>query len=94
MMLPILHYVNDLRHKYCCFGVPYATHIWQVADESSLNGAYKVELMKAMQSFIEKFGIPKFEPTDIIPLVNMAFPKKLETGKMPLQPQPTGVGTP
>ncbi len=82
MMLPFLQYVNDPRHKwYCCFGVPYATHVWQVADASSLNGSYKIELTKAKRRYIEKREIPKFEPMDIIPLVNMAFPKSFGNRK-------------
>ena len=82
MMLPFLQYVNDPRHKwYCCFGVPYATHIWQVADASSLNGSYKIELAKAKRKYIEKRDTPKFEPTDIIPLVNMAFPRSFGNKK-------------
>ncbi len=48
MVLLFLQYVNDPRHKwYRCFCVPYATHVWQVADASSLHGSYKVELTKA-----------------------------------------------
>jgi hypothetical protein len=48
MMLSFLQYINDPRHKwYCCFGVPYTTHIWQVADASLLNGSYNIELAKA-----------------------------------------------
>ena len=76
MMLPFLRYINEPSNKwYCCFGVPYATHIWQVADASSLNGSYKIELAKAKRKYIEHREVPKFEPTDIIPLVNIAFPK-------------------
>ncbi len=82
MMLPFLKYVNNPGHKwYTCFGVPYATHIWQVADASSLNGAYKVELAKAKCKYIKKRETPKFEPTDIVPLVNMAFPKSFGNRK-------------
>jgi hypothetical protein len=47
MMLPFLKYVNRPEHNWVyCFGVPYATHIWQVVDASSLNGAFKIELAK------------------------------------------------
>jgi len=82
MMLPFLQYVNEPSHKwYCCFGVPYATHIWQVADASSLNGSYKIELAKAKRKYIEYRDVPKFEPTDIVPLVNMAFPKSFGRAK-------------
>jgi hypothetical protein len=73
------------------FGVPYATHIWQVADASSLNGAYKVELAKAKLKYIEKRETPKFEPTDIVPWSTWHFQKVLETGKMPSKPN--GVGS-
>jgi hypothetical protein len=76
MMRPFLEYVNEPAHKwYCCFGVPYATHIWQVADASSLNGCYKIELTKAKRNYIQYRSVPKFEPTDIVPLVNVAFSK-------------------
>ena len=76
MMLPYLKYINDPSHKwYSCFGVPYATHIWQVADASSLNGAYKIELARAKRRYVERRDTPRFEPTDIVPLVNMSFPK-------------------
>ncbi len=49
VMLSFLWYINDDEsHKwYSCFGVPYATHIWQVADSSPLNGSYKIDLAKA-----------------------------------------------
>jgi hypothetical protein len=48
MMLPFLEYINDPKTKwFTCFGVPYATHIWQVNDASGLNGAFKIELTKA-----------------------------------------------
>jgi len=45
MMLPFLGYINNLAHKWhVCFGVLYATHLWQVGDASSLNGVFKAEL--------------------------------------------------
>ena len=50
-------------------------------DASSLNGAYKVELAKAKRKYIEKRETPKFEPTDIVPLVNMAFPRSFGNRK-------------
>ncbi|MFN9982628.1 MAG: hypothetical protein ACK53Y_22055, partial [bacterium] len=76
MMRPFLEYINDPEHKWvACFGVPYATHVWQVADASSLNGCFKIELTKAKRKYLQHRSKPKFEPTDIVPLVNMAFPK-------------------
>ena len=74
-MLPFLKYINDPSHKWhCCFGVPYATHIWQVGDASSINGSFKMNLTKAKCEYIKIRGAPRFEPTDIVPLVNKAFP--------------------
>jgi hypothetical protein len=59
MMLPFLRYICNPRHKwYSCFGVPYATHVWQVADASGLNGAYKIELAKAKCEYIEHRSMP------------------------------------
>jgi len=82
MMLPFLKYVNRPEHKWvCCFGVPYVTHIWQVADASSLNGAFKIELAKAKRNYIDHRDVPKFEPTDIVPLVNRAFPNSFGKNK-------------
>jgi hypothetical protein len=76
IMLPFLKYINDERHKwYVCFRFPYATHIWQVNDNSRLIGAFKMELTKAKRSYVLHHNAPKFEPTDIVPLTNMAFPK-------------------
>jgi len=86
MMLPYLKYICNPSHKwYSCFCVPYATHVWQVADASSLNGAYKIELAKAKCKYIEHRNVPKFEPTDIIPLVNMAFAKSFGSQKNALK---------
>jgi len=82
MMLPYLQYICNPSHKwYSCFGVPYATHVWQVADASSLNGSYKIELVKAKRQYLEHRNQPKFEPTDIVPLVNMAFGKSFGNKK-------------
>jgi hypothetical protein len=76
MMLPFLDYVITEENKwFVCFGVPYATHIWQVNDASGLNGRFKIELTKAKREYVKHRDVPKFEPTDIVPLTNMAFPK-------------------
>ena len=43
--LPFLRYINDQEHLWkCCIGVPYATHLWQPADSSELNGCFKMKL--------------------------------------------------
>ena len=41
--LPFLQYIHDNNKWTACIGVPYATHWWQVADSSEVNGAYKME---------------------------------------------------
>jgi len=75
MMLPILKYMNDPSHKWhCCFGVRYATRIWQVGDVTAINGSFSKKLTKAKCEYIKKRGAPRFEPTDIVPPVNRAFP--------------------
>jgi hypothetical protein len=68
IMLPFLKYVNDPSYKWhCCFGVPYATHIWQVGNASAINGSFKINLTKAKCEYIKKRGAPQFELTDIVP---------------------------
>jgi hypothetical protein len=39
----LLQYIADPNHPWSvCFGVPYRTHLWQVADSSEQNVMYKV----------------------------------------------------
>ena len=39
-----IKYINDPNHKWkVCFGVPYATVLWQVGDASEQNGKFKLE---------------------------------------------------
>jgi hypothetical protein len=76
MQLPFLKYINEPSHKWvCCIGVPYATHIWQVADASELNGLFKIELTRAKREYLWHRSSARFLPTDIIPLLNIAWPK-------------------
>jgi hypothetical protein len=49
------------------------THVWQPNDAKGLNGKFRVESTKAKRKFLLAWGSPKFEPRDIIPLVNKAF---------------------
>jgi hypothetical protein len=45
--LPFLDYVNSDEHKWMvCIRVPYATHLWEVADSSEMNGSFKIALTK------------------------------------------------
>jgi hypothetical protein len=72
--------------------VPDATHIWQVGDASAINGSFKINLTKAKCEYVKKRGMPRFEPTDIIPLVNKAFPQVLVTKKVQIKRSLTGDG--
>ena len=47
-----------------------------------VNGSYKIELAKAKCKYLDHQAVPKFEPTDIVPLVNMMFPKSVGRQKM------------
>jgi hypothetical protein len=39
--LPFLQCIHSEQYKWtCCIGVPYGTHLWQVADSSNMNGAF------------------------------------------------------
>jgi hypothetical protein len=73
MELPFLQYIHDNAHPWVvCIGIPYGTHLWQVADSSELNGVFKMGLTKiyaAKPDIIKKWLV-----TDIIPIVNCAFP--------------------
>jgi hypothetical protein len=74
--VPFLEYVNGDGHEWtCCLGVPYGTHLWQVADSPYLNGNFKTALTNAKRRLFEiKAAIGKnFEPTDIMPLVSSAW---------------------
>jgi hypothetical protein len=83
--LPFLNYIHDDNHPWvCCIGVPYGTHIWQVADSPQLNGAFKIELTKAKRKLFEiKVGLRKsnFEMSDIIPLVTHAWKNSFAIAK-------------
>lgn len=74
--VPFLKYIHTGNHKWTvCFGVPYGTHIWQVADSEQLNGLFKLLLTKLKRFFFEikRKRNKNFEQSDIIPLVRQAF---------------------
>jgi hypothetical protein len=76
--LPFLTYINDDKNKWnVCIGVPYGTHLWQVADAEEQNGTFSLAITKAKREMYKNKpdGQKKFLPSDIIPLVNEAFPK-------------------
>jgi hypothetical protein len=66
--------INDSKHEWvCCIGVPYATHIWQVADASEQNGVFKVELTQTKREYLRHQTTVHFLSTDIVPLVKHAW---------------------
>jgi hypothetical protein len=70
-----LDFINDPNHPWVvCLGVPYGTHLWQVADATELNGCFKIALCNAKRIYLTYREENKFVSTDVIPLVNMAFP--------------------
>ena len=78
MELPFLNYINNPETKWIvCIGVPYGSHIWQVADSSEVNGTYKMNLTKAKQWIydLKSEHYKVWKPTDIIPICHMAFDK-------------------
>jgi hypothetical protein len=55
-----------------CIGVPQGTHIWQVADLSELNGAFKMGLTNAKNLIYaaKPNDMKKWLVSDIILMVN------------------------
>ncbi len=76
--LPFLEYVVNEEHPWAvCIGVPYGTHIWQVADSLELNGAFKMGVTRTEKEIYNAKPdslMYKWKMTDIIPIVNGAFP--------------------
>lgn len=74
--LPFLRYIHDKRHPWVVhLGVPYATHWWQVADSSQVNGSYKMAATEKKRKIYE-WKHPRgqtLNKTDIVPIVNYAF---------------------
>ena len=77
--LPFLRYVTDPHHPWMvCQGVPYGTSLWQVADSSEQNGAFKVALSDIKMKIVQKrldimMDVPSIQSTDIIPIINYAW---------------------
>jgi hypothetical protein len=83
MELPFMDYIHDPLHKWVvCIGVPYATHLWQVADSSEQNGSFKMECNRAKRSIYDKrpLGKKSFTNSDVIPIINKTWP--LSFGKV------------
>jgi hypothetical protein len=74
--LPFLEYIHSEQHKWtCCIGVPYGTHLWQVADSSQINGGFKIALTRFKREVLACLtgNTPRFMQTDIISLVRKAW---------------------
>jgi hypothetical protein len=58
MKLPFLQYINDPAHPWTvCLGVPYGTHIWQVADSLELKGSFKIAFTRAKAEYLAHCGL-------------------------------------
>jgi hypothetical protein len=54
LKVPFLKYIHDDNHPWTvCLGVPYRTHLWQVADASECNGSFKMTYYKAKREYIK-----------------------------------------
>jgi len=78
--LEFLQCINNKDHEWSvCIGVPHGTHLWQVGDAASMNGAFKIGITKAKEELMsakeKRFMSAKFLPTDRIPIVNKAWAK-------------------
>ena len=73
---PFLDYINnEATEWYCCIGVPYGSHHWQLADSSQCNGAYKTAIAKFKQRIydMKPEGRKSWRDSDVIPIVKHAF---------------------
>jgi hypothetical protein len=76
--LGLVNYIRDPMHPWSvCLGLPYGTHLWQVADSLQQNGNFKLYQTRAKEMLLKekiKHRLPKvFHPTDIIPIINYAW---------------------
>jgi hypothetical protein len=74
LRFPLVQYAKKSKTPWSVsFGVPYATHIWQVHDSNKLNGAFKSKMKDKKSEIIEKRGEYKFKTSDVVPLVKQCF---------------------
>jgi hypothetical protein len=57
--------------------------LWQLNDAEGLDGKFKIELTKVKRNYMAVRESPKFEPTNIVSLVNMVFKEGFRNQKMP-----------
>ena len=77
LSLQFLSYINDDKHKWSvCIGVPYGTHLWQVADAEQLNGELTRLFAIAKEKLLRKkthHGLaPSITRTDVMPMFSGA----------------------
>ena len=73
---PFLEYINQPETEwFVCIRVPYGSHVWQVADSSQCNGAYKTAIAKYKQKVydMKPEGKKGWRDSDILPIVKHAF---------------------
>ena len=76
--MPFLDYIIHPDHEWTvCIGVPYGTHLWQVGDSEAQNGSFSMAISKAKEELFryKPQNNKNFCSSDIIPLVNAAWPK-------------------
>ena len=81
-----LVYINGVGTKWgCVLGAPYGTHIWQVHDDSRLNGIFKCMLALAKSEFFMKkrrYGLdPEILPQEIVVVLKTALEKSFSVRK-------------
>ena len=76
--LTVLNYINNPAHPWTvCIGVPYGTHLWQVADAEQINGVFTQEFSKEkalmLKQLTESFSDAKLTRIHIVPIFNLAW---------------------
>eukprot|EP00977_Amphora_coffeiformis_P002353 scaffold439_cov107-Amphora_coffeaeformis.AAC.1 len=72
--LPFLDYITNKEHLWhVCIGVPYGTHIWQLADQSTQNGCFKMAWYEQKKSVTAVRDVARFYQTDIVPLIKTCW---------------------
>jgi hypothetical protein len=71
--IPFLDSIHDAWHDWVvCIGVPYGMHIWQVANSSEMNGAFKLSGLMANKEYFNAKPRCKSTTTDVPAIINHA----------------------
>ncbi len=75
----IIDYIKNNGQRWkVCLGVPYDTSLWQVGDSAKNNDTFQVEFYCAKNDLLvwkyERGPTQSIDTTDLIPLLNIAFP--------------------